>query len=91
MHKVATLALPSNMRVIECLVSGDIIFALTESALLTIDRKAMCIKQTLECAYINFMHPDTYVNKLLMAGEGTLHLLNVVTMKTIFDFTAVME
>ena len=37
------------------------------------------------------MHPSTYINKLLMAGESSLHLVNVVTRKTVFDFAEVMK
>ena len=46
MHKVAVLTFPEGAKVIKCLASGDLVFALTETALMTIDRKAMEIKQT---------------------------------------------
>lgn len=91
MHKVAVLKFPEGSKVIKCLVSGDLVFALTETALMTIDRKTMQIKQTQEGTYRDFMHPSTYVNKLLMAGENSLHLVNVVTQKTVFDFADVMK
>ena len=46
MYKVAKLKFLAGTKVLKCLASGDLLFALTESALMTVERKTMQIKQT---------------------------------------------
>jgi hypothetical protein len=44
----------------------------------------------LDVDFDNFIHPSTYVNKLLFSGEGGLQLWNIMTQEKIYDFKEVL-
>ena len=88
MNRVASYDVDGQ--VLKCLISGNLLFCLCEGKLLTIDIKKMELVSSWNCEYRDFMHPPTYVNKMLMVGERELALVNVSSQKVVFDFKEVL-
>ena len=70
---------------------GDFIFSLAEDCeFVVFDRKAGSVlkKHNFETAFSGFMHPSTYLNKMVFWGQERLELWNVMEMTKVFAFSA---
>ena len=83
-------------RILKFLVEGEFLFSLAEQGeFLIFSRTKGKRMRTLNlgCDFDNFIHPTTYVNKLLLSGPvedseaSTLQLWNIMTEEKIFEFT----
>jgi U3 small nucleolar RNA-associated protein 21 len=88
MHKV--LELKGHTKPLIKFVSfGDFLFSLAEEGeFIVFNRmKGTLVKKiTFETNFDNFLHPTTYINKLLFSGGSEVQLWNIMTEEKLFTF-----
>ena len=77
--------------ILKFIVAGDFLFSLAEEgefAVFNRKKATMTRKFIFEKHFDSFIHPSTYVNKLLFSGgeDGGLQLWNIMSDEKIFDF-----
>ena len=104
MHRVAVFEVPNNRLIIKFMAVGDFLFTLcSEGNFIVFDRRQTgCpsgsvkpIKKQIPFVdpFDDFIHPRTYVNKLLFSGckvgdetKPTLQLWNIMSQEMVFSF-----
>jgi len=89
MHKVQEFH-GHTQPIIKFVCFGDFIFSLAEQGEFMVfnRQKGKLVKKiTFETHFDNFLHPNTYVNKLVFSGGEHLELWNIMTEAKIFSFS----
>ena len=82
------------------MVAGEFLFSLAEGGeFLIFNRAKGTLKRSIKfaCPFDDFIHPTTYVNKLLFSGstedseDATLQLWNIMTEEKIFEFADITK
>lgn len=75
--------------ILKFIVAGEFIFSLAEHGeFIVFNRKTGEVQKKIKFDknFNNFIHPSTYVNKLLFSSGDSLQLWNVISENLIFDF-----
>lgn len=79
--------------IIKFIVAGEFLFSLAEEGEFIIFNrmKGNIIKKiNFETHFDNFIHPSTYLNKLLFSNGNVLQIWNIMTSEQIFDFKDIL-
>ena len=78
-----------DKEVIKFIIAGEFIFSLAEDGeFVVFNRKQGSVNKKIkfDSSFDNFIHPSTYVNKLLFSSGNSLQLWNVMSETMVFDF-----
>lgn len=93
MHKVQVFSGHSS-KIIKFLVTSELIFSLAENGefiIFNIKSGQVVKKKQFDHEFETFMHPTTYVNKLLFSGDSHLELWNIIDDQLIYTFKNSIE
>lgn len=88
MHRVSEFQ-GHNANIIKFIIAGDFIFSLAEGGEFIVfnrSKGSIVKKIQFEKEFDDFIHPTTYVNKLLFSGVDATQLWNIMSEEKIFDF-----
>jgi hypothetical protein len=79
--------------IVKFILSSDFIFSLAQDGefiIFNIKTGQIVKRKLFDCDFDIMMHPTTYINKLVFAGENKLELWNIIDDKKIYAFKNVL-
>lgn len=93
MHKVLEFT-GHTQTILKFVCFGDFIFSLAEQGEFIVfnRQKGSIVKKiNFETHFDDFLHPNTYLNKLVFSGGEELQLWNIMTEQLVFDFKTTFD